>query len=183
MEPIISEKKTSVGRNSLDYGIISGIALVIFSIIIYVSGISEVKVLQYLPFAILFFIVVLAILNYRNKINGGFISYGKSLVIGLLVGLIASFIVNIYNFIFFSYIDPGIIDKMLSKSEEAMRERNPNMTDEQINMGLGYAKMFMQPWIMSLLAFLSMSFFNFLGVLIISIFTMKSDNYAVSNLQ
>jgi hypothetical protein len=92
-------KKVSVVRNALNYGAMLGIVLIIADLLFYTFNISTDSYLRYLNFLLIIAGLITGILYYRNKINEGFISYGKSLGIGVLIGFIASFIVAVYMFI------------------------------------------------------------------------------------
>ena len=144
-------------------------------------NISKESNLRYLNFVLIIAGLTVGILNYRNQINGGFISYGKSLGSGVLIGLFASIIVAIYTVIFMKFIDPGMIDEMLKKAEEQMLERNPSMSEENIEAALKYTKMFMNPVLMSIMSIFGSTFMSFIASLIISIFTKKNDNSFESN--
>ena len=79
------------------------------------------------------------------------------------------------------FIDPGMIDEMLKKAEEQMLERNPSMSEENIEAALKYTKMFMNPVLMSIMSIFGSTFMSFIASLIISIFTKKNDNSFESN--
>lgn len=117
-----------------------------------------------------------AIIQYRNTMNGGCITYGRSLGCGFLVGMFAAVVTSVYTFIFLQYINPDYITEILAKAEDQMLVQNPNMTQEQIDMGLSYAKMFAKPWLSAITGFVSMSFVSLLFSLLVSIFTQKVDN-------
>jgi len=91
------KKKVSVARNAVNYGVLLGIVLIIADLLFYMLNISKESNLRYLNFVLIIAGLTVGILNYRNQINGGFISYGKSLGSGVLIGLFASIIVAIYN--------------------------------------------------------------------------------------
>ncbi len=63
----------------------------------------------------------------------------------------------IFNFIF-----PEFVDEMISISKEAMISKNPEMTSEQIEMGLSMVKKFMNP----LIVFpFTLAMFSFIGLI------------------
>jgi ABC-type arginine/histidine transport system permease subunit len=74
-----------------------------------------------------------------------------------------------------------MIDEMLKKAEEKMLEKNPSMSDENIEMAMKYTKMFMNPVWMSIWSVIGSTFMSFIASLIISIFTKKKDNSFESN--
>ena len=180
-QDINAKKKTSIARNSLNYGVALGIVMIIISLLLYVFNLSDQDFVQYLSSAILIAGIVIGILNYRNKINGGFISYGQSLGSGVLIGLFASVLVSVYTIIFFKFIDPDMVNVILKKAQEKMLERNPNMTDDQLEMAMSWTRKFMNPVLWQLRVLLWLTFMSFIASLIISIFTQKKDNSFESN--
>jgi len=181
METTPEIKKNSIFPNALNYGKILGIISIIFTIILYVLNIMDNKYAGFVPLIILIAVLVVGILNYRNKINGGFITYGQSLGTGVLIGLISSVLVALFTFILYQYIDPDLIGSLLSKTEEQMLERNPNLTDEQIEMAVNYTKKYTTPLWLTISAFFWTTLLAFIASLVISIFTQKKDKSFESN--
>lgn len=176
-----TKKKISVVRNSLNYGVILGVVLIVISMLMYVLNLSNQSFSQYLSLFVILVGIILGILNYRKNINGGYITYGQSLGSGVLIGLFSSVIVSVYTIIFFKFIDPGMITEILNKAEENMLEQNPNMTDEQLGVAMSYTRKFMNPFVMAITAILWSTFMSFIASLIISIFTKKIDKSFESN--
>jgi hypothetical protein len=175
------KKKISLARNAINYGVLLGIVLIIADLLFYMLNVSRDSIFRYLNFVLIIAGLTLGILNYRNQINEGLISYGKSLGSGVLIGLFASIIFAIYYFIFLKFIDPGMIDEMLKTAEEKMLDKNPSMTDEQIEMAMHYSRIFMNPVWMPVWSIIGLTFMSFIVSLIISIFTKKKDNSFESN--
>ncbi|MFA4851895.1 MAG: DUF4199 domain-containing protein [Bacteroidales bacterium] len=175
------KKKVSVVRNAINYGVLLGIVLIIADLLFYMLNVSTDSIFRYLNFVLIIVGLTVGILNYRNQINEGIISYEKSLGSGVLIGLFASVIVAIYMVIFLKFIDPGMIDEMLRKAEEKMLEKNPSMSDEDIETAMKYTKMFINPVWMSIWSIIGSTFMSFIASLIISIFTKKKDNSFESN--
>ena len=180
-QEINAKKKVSIARNSLNYGVATGIVMIIVSLLLYVFGLSDQTFVQYLSLAIIIAGIIIGILNYRNKSNGGFISYGQSLGLGVLIGLFAAVLVSVYTIIFFKFIDPDMVNVILKKAEENIRERNQNMTDDQVEIAMSYTRKFMNPYIMAVTSTIWLTFMSFIASLIISIFTRKEDKSFESN--
>jgi len=173
-------KKITVARNALNYGVMIGLAMIIISLLFYILNINDQSISQYISTVLIIAGIIIGVLNYKKN-NGGFISYGQSLGTGVLIGLFSSIIVSIYTIIFFKFIDPGMIDVVLRKAEEKMLEKNPSMTDEQLEVAMSYTRKFMTPLWMSITSILGSTFISFIASLIISIFTKKNDNSFESN--
>ncbi|HNW98524.1 MAG TPA: DUF4199 domain-containing protein [Bacteroidales bacterium] len=180
MEPSTETKKISVARNALNYGFLLGITLIILSLLFYILNVDYQSVAQYISIVIMIVGMIIGILAYRKN-NNGFITYGQSLGNGVLIGLFSAILVSIYTIIFFTLIDPGMIDVILRQAEEKMIEKNPNMTDEQIEMAMSYSRKFMTPLSMAIWGTIMSTVYAFVASLIISIFTRKVDNSFEAN--
>jgi len=181
MESTVESKKNPIIRNAANYGAMIGVTLVIMSLILYVFNVTSQNISQYLNLALILAGIIIGILNYRNNINGGFISYAKSLGSGVLIGLFASVVLAIYTFIFAKFIDPGMIDEIMKKAEESILEKNPSISDEQLELALSYTRKFTSPAWMAVSSVLSLTFVSFIISLIVSIFTRKEDKSFESN--
>ena len=58
-----------------------------------------------------------------------------------------------------------------------MLEKNPNMSEEEMNMGMKYVKIFTTPLMMSIMGLLSNLFFSVIISLIVAIFRKKRRTY------
>lgn len=177
MENPFEEKvnKTSLGKFTLIYGSITGVVLIMISLIFYVIDVDPSSFLNYLNIALLIGAMAYAGVQYRNTVNGGFMSYGRALGTSFLVGLFASILLAVYTFVFFKFIDPELITQILANAEEKMVEQNPDMTDEQIEVALKYSSMFMTPMAMMLWTIIGMTFWSLIFALIVAAFTKKTD--------
>ena len=154
--------------------------MIIAALLLYILNVSTDKVAQYSNMLLVITGIIIGILNYKKN-SKGIASYGQSLGTGVLIGLFASILVSIYTFIFYKFIDPGMIDVLLRKAEEQMLEKNPTLTDEQIDMAMGFTRKIMTPLGISISNIFGLTFISFIDSLIISFFTKKVDNSFESN--
>ena len=106
-------------KNILIYGLISG-AVVSIAMLFNVNYISHCKgnvdfdtslMIGYASMLISFSLVYVGIRNYRNKFNGGVISFGKAFRMGLLMVLIASTIYVLAWLVAYYLFIPDFMDK------------------------------------------------------------------------
>ena len=106
-------------KNILVYGLIAG-AIVSTLMLIMTNYISHCNgdvdfgtsmLLGYASMLIAFSLVFVGIRNYRNKYNGGVISFGKAFQIGLMITLIASTIYVIAWLIDYYFFIPDFMEK------------------------------------------------------------------------
>jgi len=172
-------QKPSNVNVALINGLYLGAVLIVYSLVLYLLGTPRDNWLQYISYLIMIVGVVLALKQWRDKYNNGFLNYGQAFSNGFLTILFAGILTSVYIFVFFQFIAPEEIIKMAETAEEQMYQKNPNMSEADIEMAMKYAKMFMKPWLMSIMGL----FFNALAGLIISaivsIFMKKEDKQFV----
>jgi hypothetical protein len=168
-------KKPSLLRSTLNYGIMLGLALVIYSLLLWMFNATFNQGLGYLSYVIIIGGIVLATRAYRDQEQGGYISYGRALGVGTLTVLFASVIGAIYTYLLFSVIDPGLLDRMMIIREEAMY--GSGLTDDQIDMALAMTERFARPGIMAVSGFFGSVFVGFIISLITSIFLKKEEEF------
>ena len=165
------EKNKNIWKNAMNGGLILGIALIIYSLLMYFLGLNLEKWVGYVSYLIIIAGLVYTTKQYRDDVLEGAITYGKALGYGTLVALFAGIISGVYSFIFYSYIDPEVINKILEMTEEQLV--NKGMADEQIEQAINMQKKFMTPAMMSLMAVPGTAFIGFIISLFTSIFLKK----------
>ena len=169
---IMEENKSNVWKSSLNWGLIIGIILVIYSVIMFFLGLNLEKWVEWVGFIIMIGGIIYSTKDYRDKELGGYITYGQALGYGTLVILFAGIIAAIYSYVEATIIDPDIIMKKMEIIEEQLIEKG--MPDEQIEMAIEIQKKLMKPGIMFLMAIPGSAFAGFIISLITSIFLKKA---------
>jgi hypothetical protein len=166
------EKRSQV-KVAMTYGAMYGLAGSIIYLIFYFAGADiDNKAPQWIGYLVLIATLYLGIKSYRDQDSGGFISYGRSLGTGVLIGLFGGIVAGFFTVLMFTVIDPGLAQKIVEKAQEDMIEKG-NMSEEQINMAVSWTQKFMNPIVLFLFSVLGTAFMAFLFSLIISIFTKK----------
>ena len=166
------EEKLSTWKNSLQYGAITGLGLVIFSLILFFLDLASQPYLQLLTYIILIVGIIYGSNNLKNS-NGNILSYGAALGSGTLISVFASIIIGFYTYVFYIYIDPDAMAKTFELMEQGMIDRG--MPQDQIDLSIEMSKKFMSPLTLFVGSILSFSFYGFVFSLITSIF-VKSKN-------
>ncbi len=140
------ENQVSSSKFMLNYGLILGLIAVLLSVIGYVAGATEQGAqwpqwIFYLVFAVFIFYSINA---FRTK-NGGYMSLGQALKVGVGIAIVSGLIAAIYNYVFLTFIDPEIMENLMLAAEDKMIEDNPSMTDEQVEMAMSWARKFANP--------------------------------------
>ena len=175
------EKKISPAKSVLLFGILFGVIMVLEFVIMYIIGMKSlvgtsvgmiVNVTNYLILPFLF--IFIGCNNYKKNINNGFISIGECLKTGVSITFIAALIYAVFSIVFNS-IFPEFMDEMLSISKSEMIKTTPNITSEQLELGLGMIKKFMNPFIVFPATLAMYSFFGLIYSLIVGLI-VKNEN-------
>jgi len=163
----MENQNASVKKIALTYGLLLGLFSVLLSVVLYAmdSHLERPGWASFLSFAVTLALIVYGLKTFKKE-NEGYMSLGQALKTGVAISLIAGIIGAIFNYIFVTMIEPDFVNQMLELTRENMLENNPEMTDEQVEMGLSITEKMMQPWIMSALAIIVSMFFGFIISLI-----------------
>jgi len=170
----MEEKTNSLWKAGLMYGLILGLILIIYTVLLYIIDQSFNKVLGYAVYLFIAVMVFYGAKSYRDSSLNGFISYGKALGVSMLIVLFASILNSIYLYIHVTIIDTNYIAKLLAFTEEQMLQKGT--PDEQIEMAIKMQSKMMKPGIMSAIAILGIGFWGFIISLITSIFVKKQGD-------
>jgi len=168
------ENKVSVWKANLNNGIILGLAGIVFTLVLWFMDQTLNKSLGYIWLLVLIVILYFMIKSYRDKFLGGFITYGQSLGAGIIIMLYYSIISAIFAFILYKFIDPGLTEKMIAMSEEAMIARG--LPEAAMEQGMKIQEKIMKPGILAALSIINTVFFGTIMSLLISIFTRREGN-------
>lgn len=74
----MTERKTSMAKSALNYSLVTGAVIIIFSLLLYVLNINvyENDILGYVSYAILIIGMIIGSKSFRDNELDGFASYG-----------------------------------------------------------------------------------------------------------
>ncbi|MCB0696923.1 MAG: DUF4199 domain-containing protein [Chitinophagaceae bacterium] len=139
------------------YGLVTALAMIIVNVIFYVTGLTFktgwAGYVQYVPF------LIGIILNAQaySKANDANVTYGSVFTSGFKSSAITALVLLAWTFLSVYLIFPEMKDKSMEMAAEQMA-KNPNMTDEQIEMGLEMTKKFFIPFMVGGVIFGTMFF-------------------------
>ena len=160
-------------KNALVYGLLTGGAYILASLLFYSLDVDPGSKVQYLTFLILIAGIIMGIKQFRDKHSGGFLSYVRCLGTGVVISVVVGIIMAIYVYLFFSYFDPGQLEKMAEMAEQRLVDQG--LTDEQIDQAMVMTRKFMNPVFSAIMSIFSMAFWGTIISLIVSIFLKKND--------
>jgi len=169
MEP----KPVSLWKSSLTSGLYLGIFLILFSVIMYVAGLTFETWVSYLSYPILIAGAVYAQLNYKKSL-GGEMTYGQALGVGTMAIIFASVLSAVYSYVLYTVIDPGLLDQVRIMTEQTLLDRG--VPEEQLDATLKIAMKFQTPAALAIMGVLGGALIGLIISLITAIFTKKEPS-------
>ncbi|RFZ84995.1 DUF4199 domain-containing protein [Mucilaginibacter terrenus] len=121
-------------RNVIVFGLISGLLISAFTVctmaMCYNSGTLESSmVIGFSAMILALSLIFVAVKNYRDKYNGGVVSFGKAFQIGLLISLIASTMYTLSWAIEYHVFIPDWFDKYTAHALRDLRNSGKSATE------------------------------------------------------
>jgi hypothetical protein len=171
----MEDKSSNQLKFAMTYGAIIGLILVVYSVLLYLTGLTFNRSLGLIQYIVLIAGIYLGTKAYRDKELGGYIKYGRALVFGLIISVFVGIITLFFNFIMLRYIDPGLIDKYMTIMEEQFQNSRfipPDQIDEMLEKS---RESMTAIWSLPVGVFV-FSLFGFVFSLITSAFLKKDPN-------
>lgn len=160
------------------YGLLASLLIVVLSaidmfLIAKVAGAEIQEIAGYLTMLISMVFVFLGIRHYRDMVNGGFLSFGEGMKVGVLIVLIPSLFFGIFDILYTEVINPGWMEQYYLDYESKLKATIPADKLESALKDLQAQKeIFSNPFLQFLLMALTV-FIIGLIVTIISSLTLK----------
>jgi hypothetical protein len=146
-------------KNVLVFGIISGLVISIFMSISMISmsknlaadhGVNSMLI-GYLSMLIAFSLIFVAVKTYRDKQNGGVISFGKAFKMGLLIALIGSTIYVITWSLVYNLYLPDFMDKY---ADAMIKKAKPEELKKVTAEAQSYKEMYKNPFMFTFMTYM-----------------------------
>lgn len=166
------EKEVTTRGVGLQYGVIAGIIMIIYGMILQLTDMATNQGLAFLNYLFLAVIIFLAHKKYKET-GDGFLSYGQGLGIGFWVSLAGGILAMVFSYVYMKFIDSSVMDQAIEKARYDMEEQG--MSDAQVDQAMAISEKFMTPEMIFVFGILGILFFGFILSLIISAITKKTD--------
>ncbi len=166
-----SRKSKGLAMVALEYGILTGIALIVLTLIIYFTDLQTARWTSWIGYGILLAGLFIGTKAFRDEFNGGFITYGRALGFGTLSMFFAALIASVFVYVFYKFIAPDAMGPLREVAEEQILRTNPNISDQEYDM----AMRFISPGIIAFTSVFSYTFIGFVLSLITSAFLKRQD--------
>jgi hypothetical protein len=157
------QKITKMKKNILIYGLIAGIivsVLMISSITFLGHGDGSVDlntslIIGYASMLIALSLVYVGIRNYRDKYNGGVITFGKSFRIGMMIVLVASTLYVVSWMITYYFFMPDFMEKYSAQMLAELRAGGASQAqiDKEAADMANFAKLYKNPFFNALMTY------------------------------
>lgn len=174
------ENTTAPSKSYLQFGLFYGLIMILSFVIIYALGIDPIEnpmigtvssIFNYFFFPILFIFLGC---NLFKKNNNGYISFVECLKVGVSIAFIGALVFAIFTVVF-NLIFPEYMEEILGQTKQIMLKQNPNLTSEQLEMGVSMTKKFSNPLFSVPITIVMFSFLGLLYSLVVGLI-VKKDN-------
>lgn len=170
----MENQKNTILKSSMNYGLITGLVVIVYSLILYFTGLHLNQTMGYFTIAIIAICIFVFSKQYRDTVNNGAISFSQAFSLGLLTGVFAAILLGFFTFLELTFIDPTIIDKQLEIAQEKLLAQG--LSEDQIEQAITVSKKMMTPGIMFIMSILSFAFYSAIISLITSALLKKNKN-------
>lgn len=166
--------KGSVWKTGLNYGLITGLVIIIYMLLTYLLEVDRKSYLNMLPYVFFIGGIIWGSKTHRDINNNGYSTYSQALGSGFIVALFASLLVGIFTWVLYK-ADPALVIDLIAEQEEELvkiyEEGEINM--EQYEQSLEFFKYIFTPGIIALMSFVTNVLVNLLFSLIIALFIKR----------
>lgn len=163
-------------KSAFESGLLITAILIIYTMGLYLLNLHTEQWLGYMAIVIMIVALYVAGNNYRKKGGRAAFTYGQAFKYLFLTLLVASVIGGIFNFIYFTWIAPEIIDFAIEESYNQMLDRG--MSEEQAEQQMQFALPWMTNWSFALFGIVGSLFWGTIASLIMAAI-LKRDNSSI----
>ncbi|MCP3929159.1 MAG: DUF4199 domain-containing protein [Bacteroidetes bacterium] len=170
----VDPSNVSIWPTALRYGLIGGLVMIIFSLIMILTGLNfSMQWLTSVGSLVIFgAILYFAMVKHRDEDLGGYLKYGRALGLGVATAIIIGVLSVIFNYVYMEFVDPSLMETALEMSRERLEAQG--MEDEQIDQAMSMSEKFMSPGAMAIMGLLFNAFFGFIASLIVGAIAKKN---------
>lgn len=162
----------------LNYGTVLGIIMVVLGVIMYVANAHLNPHWSYSVITFLIFITIVSFgIKAFKKENGGFLTIGEAIKVGVGIALIGGIISAIWSLVLTTFIEPDFYAQMAEVQREQMIEQFPEMTDQQLEKAAEMNAQFTKPWFTFAVSVVTNLFFGLLVGLIAGLIMKQKRPY------
>jgi hypothetical protein len=127
----------STARVALKAGLITGLAMTVYSTVLSMAGLPQSSPLHYVTFLLLVGGLVYGMRDFKEQ-NGGYMTYGQGLGVGTLTSAVAGLLSSLISTFYVKFVDPTVLQRTMDEQRIKMEERG--MSDAQIDQAMKIAE-------------------------------------------
>jgi ACR3 family arsenite efflux pump ArsB len=165
----------------LKFGLISGIAGIFITLLVYIMGLDKSPSGQYIGWInipVTIILMVMCIKECRETLYNGFISFGQAFKNLFLMMLVSSVISGIFMFFYVSVINPSLIDYI--KEQQILEMEKKGMEQAAIDQAMSFSEKFISPGMVTFWTIAGGLLLGSLIALIIAAIMKKNDPQAIA---
>ncbi len=166
------EQKPTVSQIGLKYGLITGLVLAAYTLILLLTDLSTNTWLSSASFIVLIVGMVIAHKAFKNE-GDGFMAYGQGLGIGTIVAGIGGAVSSVFSYIYMKFIDTNYMNNVVEKTRADLQAQG--MDDDQIDQVLEMSASFRTPEMSVIIGIVVFIIIGFIIALIVSAFTKNTN--------
>ena len=172
-------------RTILRYGLLASLTIIgLFGVSRLIFGsegnYDEQEIFGYTSMVLSMLFVFFGIKHYRDKENGGQLSFGQGMKVGVLIVLIPALAYGIFDVIYILMIDPGFVDKYYQVQMAKMQQTMTPAEFEAAKAEMQSMKeMFSSPFFSFLLMFLTVFVIGIIVTVISSLILRRGERRQV----
>lgn len=166
--------KSLFWNKAMLWGFITALGIMIVTSAYYATDNYFASSRSWVELAVYIAGIVLCALSFKATLgdNDEF-PYARALGLGVATLFFASLIIALFTFVFFKYIDPGMIDEILRNTEEVALSKG--VPEEMIEQQIAMQEKFIQPAILAASTIFSTVLYGLIISLLTSIFLKKKS--------
>jgi hypothetical protein len=165
-------EETSTARVALKWGVITGLALIVYSTLLYTLGQMTNGMLTIVIYVIIVIGLVLGMREYRT-LNGGYLTFGEGVGLGALLSAVAGLLSSAYTVLYSTVIDPGMQERVMEQMREQL-ENQGKLSDEQIDQAMEISQSFQSPGLQFIIGIFGTIFIGVVFSLVIAAILRQS---------
>lgn len=136
----MEQSAPSPAKLAIKWSLIYLLVAIVITYIFEIAKLNANNSLKYLGYIPLIAFLILAQKEYKDR-QGGYIKFGDAFLTGLLYGLFTGVLFGIFIAIYFTVLSPEIFAQTIDSQRDAMAAKG-NLTSDQIDQGIEFAKKF-----------------------------------------
>lgn len=164
-------EQPSTARTALKWGGILGIALIVYSLFLFLTDKVGNTGFGLITYLITIVGITLAMRDYRT-LNRGLMTYSEGLSVGTLTAGVSGLLSSLFSVFYTTVIDPGVMERVIDQARERLEESG--LSDEQIEQQIEFMNKFQSPGLTFAFGSIGSVVLGFLLSLIIAAFIRRT---------